>query len=84
MNRCIDRQPDTQTDPPPPGLQKTTTNLQATIYNNFASLVYIVQPKLGPNINLQCNQTPPKGSPIFCILISASTDGGPRSQVCTR
>ena len=35
------------------------TNLQATIYNIFASLVYILQPEFGPNNNLQNNQTPP-------------------------
>ena len=34
-------------------------NLQATIYNIFASLVYILQPDFGPNNNLQNNQTPP-------------------------
>ena len=33
------------------------TNLQATIYNIFASSVYILQPEFGPNNNLQ--NTPP-------------------------
>jgi hypothetical protein len=35
------------------------TTLQATIYNYFASLVYNLEPKLGPNYNLKNNQTPP-------------------------
>ena len=35
------------------------TILQVTIYNYFASLVYILQPEFGTNNNLQNNQTPP-------------------------
>ena len=34
------------------------TTLQATIYNIFATLVYILQPEFGPNNNLQNNPPP--------------------------